>query len=77
MPTVCKIIFENADNVFYGGQLMIGHVGLTLTKAKVLRGNKIKSVTSGVEHRSAASVIVAGPKALEIMRKNTRAMRRI
>lgn len=38
MPTVCKITFENANKVFCGGQLVIGHVELSLEKSKVLRG---------------------------------------
>lgn len=39
MPTTCEIIFEeNEKKVFYGGQLLKGHVELSLTNSKALRG---------------------------------------
>lgn len=52
MPTVCKLLFANANNVFYGGQLMVGQVKLVLTKTKVLRGKQTyyKRVASGAAH---------------------------
>lgn len=40
MPTECNITFENADNVFYGGQLLIGHVELSLTHSEVIQGKQ-------------------------------------
>lgn len=42
MPTQCLITFENnLEKVFYGGQLLNGHVELSLTNSKTVRG-KIK-----------------------------------
>lgn len=41
MSTRCEITFENNSNkVYYGGQLIVGKVHLTLVKDKILKGKK-------------------------------------
>lgn len=40
MPSECKIIFEdNPDKVFYGGQLLSGHVEIIIDESKTAKGN--------------------------------------
>lgn len=40
MPTNCEITFDNnEERVYYGGQSITGHVHLTLSKEKIIRGN--------------------------------------
>lgn len=41
MSSQCQITFENSSNkVYYGGQVIVGKVHLTLIKDKTVKGSK-------------------------------------